>query len=143
MAKPDLSARQTQASALWMRQFWRYTILDHIVLWGTLILVLLIARQLGLDTAAWTQNGGMGGLSGGGAVGIMFLAQRQAMAAVRRAGLSDESRETITRTATTFEGEDLAFEYPAHPWAKRLWCWAWAPWLPPRGGSGVILRRGR
>ena len=53
------------------------------------------------------------------AIAAAYLrAHKRAIAAVRGAGLLDESREIIARTATTFEGETLLFHYPSSSLGK-------------------------
>lgn len=52
-----------------------------------------------------------------GVVTVIF-ANKKAIGALRRAGLWNESREIVRRTATTFAGETLSFQEPNSRWSK-------------------------
>lgn len=85
--------------AFWLAWFARGTRFD-VALWSPLPVAFLVVAAIAI------------------AAGTVVFASKKAMDAVRHAGLLDEGHETIRRTATTFAGEDLAFENPSSRWSQ-------------------------
>lgn len=122
MNKPDLKPRQQEAQQLYNRKGNKFLLpfrLFGFIGWG----VLLFHQYSSRSRFAHPEYSPLGFLMLVALLIAIFVAvgaiwaHKRALDAVRRAGLLDEEREIIRRTATMFAGEDLAFGYSKNRWS--------------------------
>ena len=114
MSKPVLTPRQRQAKKVYRRALKSAMFANFLIFIAAEIVILVLLGLLLPSSVSHFP----GALIIIGTPLVNVFAHRRAIAAVRRAGLSDESREIIARTATISEGETLVFRYPTSAWGK-------------------------